>query len=168
MSEETLDWMLRANAKAKGKRPDYFDDPALDRMLSMLMALVGEVSVMRERLDTVERLLEQKGSLSRGDIESYAPDRDAAFERGCLTREYIARIMRGVQQDIETIRQDEPPVELATVLRDYQFVLTSVNCAHVEGLVGKDEHVYEVVGKPHDLDLIVRAVKEAMRARPTR
>jgi CheY-like chemotaxis protein len=55
-----------------------------------------------------------------------------------------------------------------TVLRDYQFVLTSVNCAHVEALVGKDERVYEVVGKPHDLDAIVRAVKEAMRARPTR
>ncbi len=111
MSNDSIDWMLRANAKAKGKRPAYFDDPAADRMLSMLMALVGEVSVLRERLDTVERLLEVKGSLSRADIEAYAPDRDAAFERGSMTREYIARIMRGVQQDLEAMKEDEPAVE---------------------------------------------------------
>ena len=110
MSDQ-IDWMLRANAKAKGKRPQYFDDPAMDRMLSMLMALVGEVSVLRERTDTLERLLEQKGSISRSDIESNAPDREAAFERGAATREYIARIMRGVQQDLEGLKEAEPPVE---------------------------------------------------------
>jgi DNA-binding NtrC family response regulator len=54
------------------------------------------------------------------------------------------------------------------VLQDVRFVLTSMNVAHVEGLVGRDERVYEVVGKPHDLDMIVRATKEAARARPTR
>lgn len=111
MSEETIDWALRANAKAKGKRPPYFDDPVHDRMLSMLMALVGEVSVLRERLDTVERLLEQGKALRRADIETYTPDRDAAFERGCRTREYVARIMRGVQQDLQAIAADEPPVD---------------------------------------------------------
>ena len=55
-----------------------------------------------------------------------------------------------------------------TVLKGYRFVLTSVNVRHVESLVGADERVYEVVGKPHDLDAIVRAIKEAVRARPTR
>lgn len=111
MTDEWVDWMLRANAKAKGKRPAYFDDPAIDRVVSILMALVGEVSVLRERLDTVERLLEAKGSLSREDIENYVPDSEAAFERGCLTREYVARVMRGVQQEMETLAADEPPVE---------------------------------------------------------
>jgi CheY-like chemotaxis protein len=54
------------------------------------------------------------------------------------------------------------------LLKDVQFVLTSMNVAHVERLVGRDERVYEVVGTPHDLDAIVRATKEAARARPTR
>jgi len=107
-----LDWMVRANAKAKGRRPQYFDEPALDRMLSMLMALVGEVSVLRERLDTVERLLETRGSLTRADIESYVPDQDAALERGNLTREYIARIMRALQQEVEALAAaEERPIE---------------------------------------------------------
>ena len=48
------------------------------------------------------------------------------------------------------------------------FVVTTTNKAQVEKLVGRDERVYEVVGKPADLALVVRAVKEAGRARPTR
>jgi hypothetical protein len=76
-----IDWIARAGAKAKGKRPQYFDDPATDRILSIVMAVAGEVAVLRERLDTVERLLEAKGSISRADIEAYVPDR-----AGCSTR----------------------------------------------------------------------------------
>ena len=109
---EDIDWIARAGAKAKGKRPAYFEDPAIDRTLSIVMALVGEVSVMRERLDTVERLLDAKGTVSRADIERYAPDRQAGKERGLIIKDYIARVMRGVQQDMEALEQlAEPTVE---------------------------------------------------------
>lgn len=108
---EDLDWMLRAGARAKGRRPAYFDDPAIDRLLSIAMALVGEVSVLKDRLDTVERLLEAKGMVARGDIEDFAPDAAAGLERGAATREYIMRVMRGVQQDMEAMRADDAPVE---------------------------------------------------------
>jgi CheY-like chemotaxis protein len=53
-------------------------------------------------------------------------------------------------------------------MRDRQIVLTSVNAAQVERIAGRDHRIYEVVGKPYDLDQIVRAVKEAAHARPTR
>jgi hypothetical protein len=109
MTEE-LDWIARSGAKAKGRRPEYLDSPFEDRMLSMLMALVGEVSVLRERLDTVERLLEAKGSISRSDIETYAPDLEIGKERNRIIREYIARVMRGVQQDMEALAEIEPPI----------------------------------------------------------
>ena len=108
MSEE-LDWIGRAGAKAKGMRPQYFDDPAVDRILSIVLAVAGEVSVLRERLDTVERLLDAKGAISRADIEAYQPDRDAAYDRGLATKAYIARIMRGVQQDMEAMAGPPEP-----------------------------------------------------------
>lgn len=119
MSDE-IDWISRSGAKAKGKRPQYFEDPAIDRTLSILMALVGEVSVLRERLDTVERLLDAKGSISRADIDAYQPDRAAGRERGLLTREYIARVMRGVQQEMEALEElDTPSVEeLSKAIRE--------------------------------------------------
>ena len=47
---EGLDWIARSGARAKGKRPAYFDDPGDDQLLSILLALVGEVSVLRVTL----------------------------------------------------------------------------------------------------------------------
>ena len=111
MEPSDLDWISRAGKKAKGKRPQYFDAPENERMLSIVMALVAEVSVVRERLDTVERLLDEKGTISREDIEVFEPSRDAAFERGLKTREFIARVMRGVQQSLESMQENEPDLE---------------------------------------------------------
>jgi hypothetical protein len=107
---EGVDWIARAGTRAKGRRPDYFDDPAIDRLLSLAMALTAEVSVLRERLDTVERLLEARGGLNRADIDAFAPDRDAGAERGEATRAFIARVMRGFQQDVEAMANPDPPV----------------------------------------------------------
>lgn len=109
MSEE-FDWVAASGRKAKGKRPEYFDDPALDRLYSVVFALAAEVSALRERQDTVERLLDENGTLSRADIERYEPDREAGEERGLATRAYVSRIMRGFQQQVEAMEADEPPV----------------------------------------------------------
>ena len=119
MSDD-IDWIARSGIKAKGKRPQYFEDPAIDRTLSIVMALVAEVSVMRERMDTIERLLDAKGTINRADIESYQPDRSTGKERGLITKAYIARVMRGVQQDLEALEElAEPSVEeLSKTLRD--------------------------------------------------
>ncbi len=113
-----VDALLLAGAKAKGKRPAYFDDPAIDRLLSVLMAVAGELAVTRERLDTLERLLEARGLLDREAIETFRPDRAAGYERGLLQRDYVARILRGVQQDMEAMAEGAPDVE--EVVRELQ------------------------------------------------
>ncbi len=56
----------------------------------------------------------------------------------------------------------------ATDFRDRQFVLTSVNVRNAEEVVKGDESVYEIVGEDKDIAEVVRAVREASRARPTR
>lgn len=116
---EGIDWIARSGARAKGKRPQYFDDPAIDRVLSILLAVAGEVSVLRERLDTIERLLDAKGSVSRAEIDAYQPDREAAYQRGLATKEYVARIMRGVQQDMEAMAAGDEP-SLAELSRRFR------------------------------------------------
>jgi DNA-binding response OmpR family regulator len=52
--------------------------------------------------------------------------------------------------------------------RDVQFVLTTTNVAQVRKVAHTEQQIYEIVGKPYDLDLILRAVNEALRTRPAR
>lgn len=107
---EDFDWVALSGRRAKGKRPEYFEDPALDRLYSTVFALAAEVSALRERQDTIERLLDAKGVVKREDIESYTPDRAAGEERGLATRAYVARIMRGFQQHVEAMEANDPPI----------------------------------------------------------
>lgn len=109
--DNPVDWVARAGTRAKGKRPEFFADPAVDRLTSLAMALMAEVSVLRERLDTVERLLEAKGTVRREDIASYVPDKTAGDERGLATRAFVARVLRGFQQEVEALGADDPPIE---------------------------------------------------------
>ena len=106
-----LDVNALANAKAKGKRPYFFDDPAVERVLSITMAVAGELAVTRERLDTVERLLEAGKPVSRAAIDAYRPDDDAAKQRQEWHAEYIARILRIVHQELEALQNDELNVD---------------------------------------------------------
>lgn len=107
---EEIDWVALSGRRAKGKRPEYFDDPAVDRLYSMVLTMAAEISALRERQDTLERLLEANGTLRREDIEAYEPDRAAAEERALATRAYVARIMRGFQQAAEALENPDPPI----------------------------------------------------------
>ena len=86
---------------ARGKRPRYFSDPATDRLLGILMSLIGEVSVLRDRLDSVERLIEAGGLFSREDIDQFLPDAEAEAQREETRKRYIARVMRVIQNEKE-------------------------------------------------------------------
>ena len=91
----------RLRRTARGKRPRYFSDPAIDRLLGMLMSLIGEVSVLRDRLDSVERLIEKGGLFKREDIDQFLPDAEAEAQREKTRKRYIARVMRVVQNEME-------------------------------------------------------------------
>jgi hypothetical protein len=70
-------------------------------VLAITMAVAQELAVARTRVDTLERLLEQRGVLSRTDIEAFAPTREEAAERGAWVQEYLVRVLRIVQQEGE-------------------------------------------------------------------
>lgn len=94
-----------ANAAPSGKRPVFFEDPDIDRLLAIVWAMAGELAVTRERLDTVERLLERRQLLPRSEIESYRPEPGAALERSQMQLEYIARLLRVLQQEVEAMQK---------------------------------------------------------------
>ena len=56
----------------------FFNDPALDRLLGMVMTLSAEVWVLSDRLKSIEHLLDGKGVITHADIDTYQPDAAAA------------------------------------------------------------------------------------------
>ena len=93
--------------KAKGKRPAFFDDPQIDTVMGIVMALAGEVSVLRERLDTIEHVAAAKGLFTQKDIEAYRPDDAVVTERERWRAEYLERVLRVVHQELEETDKGE-------------------------------------------------------------
>lgn len=84
----------RRKRQAKGRRPFFFDDPNVDKLLAIVTALVGEVAVLRHRLDTHERVAEARGAFSAGDIEAFAPTPEQTEAMAQWRSEYLQRVFR--------------------------------------------------------------------------
>lgn len=96
------DALAKSANKPAGKRP-YFLERDVERVLAITMAAVQELAVARERIDTLERLLEAKGVVARQEIENFRPNPEQATERGLWIQEYLNRVLRIVQQEGEAI-----------------------------------------------------------------
>lgn len=92
-----------ANAKPQGKRPAYFADPMVEQLYAMTMSMMAELATARERIDTLERLLEKAGVLAADDIDEFVPDALAGQERQQAQTELCARILRPLQQQVEAL-----------------------------------------------------------------
>lgn len=79
-----------------------------EALLQMVITLTSQVSVMRERLDTVESLLEAGGSFSRDAIEHFVPDTDDLARRDALRSAIVAKVMQPIAAGLEAdIAQQE-------------------------------------------------------------
>ena len=72
------------------QEPTYFADPAIDRVMGVVLAMATELYVTRDRLQELENLLVKSGHLDRAQLDA-APADDAArrknaedFVRGLL------------------------------------------------------------------------------------
>jgi hypothetical protein len=110
--------IFMAGDKSKGARPYFFEDPAVERVLNIAMAVATEVAVVRERMDTIERLLESKGVLFQSEIENFVPTDEQAEERQLWHARFAARIMRIVQQEVDAIAKPENNVPMRKIADD--------------------------------------------------
>ena len=93
--------------------------------------------------------------------------------------------VRNSRLDIEMfMRQHEPDVVVYDVAPPYEenwrlfehvctlpamqgtaFVITTTNVKHVRAIAGPDHQLLEIIGKPYDLDQVVKAVEERLAGR---
>lgn len=87
--------------KAKGARPYFFSDHSQDKLLAMIMGLTGELSVLMDRCDSMERLLVEKGVLAKGAIDSFTANAEVREERDERREMVLANVMRILLEDLE-------------------------------------------------------------------
>ena len=117
---------VRLPRVSKGKRPQFFDDPAIDQMMTFIIELSAEVSVVYDRLDTVERLLDTKGTISRADIEAYrAPDAVEA-ERMARRDAYLKRVFRMHQNTAPTKPEPQSSLSSKVMLAVLPLIVTDL------------------------------------------
>ena len=79
-----------------GDEQSYFQDPAIDRVLGMVFTLAAEVQVLRDRLQSIEYLLDAKGTIRRADIDGFAPTERQSDELARDRREFVTTFMASV------------------------------------------------------------------------
>ena len=85
---------------AKGRTPQFHDDRAIDQLMAMVTALTAEVSILRERVDTHERLAERHRLYNRDEVERYVADPAAAAERGAQRQRLLHKVYRVLKEDL--------------------------------------------------------------------
>jgi hypothetical protein len=78
--------------EARGKRPQFYEVQGLDHAMSMILVLANELMVVRDRLDTVERVAEGKGLILDRDIEAYVPDQQVLDQREQRRQDFLGRL----------------------------------------------------------------------------
>ena len=80
--------------RVKGKKSVFFEDPAVDQVMTFFIELMTEVSVLRDRLDTVEALLQDNTVLTREAIDAYVHDESGEQRRAAARKAMLERVMR--------------------------------------------------------------------------
>ena len=86
---------------AKGKKPIYLDERSIDNLMAMIMTLTQEISVLRDRLDTIEKLLVNKKAITLKDIETFEPDDDLIKERKDRRQMLLKRVLLPINKELE-------------------------------------------------------------------
>ena len=87
------------NRSAKGKRPHFYETPALDQMMSMIMVLAGEVSVLTDHVDSIERVATINGLDLKAGIAGLALDQAALEEREARRQALLGRMFSLMRKD---------------------------------------------------------------------
>jgi hypothetical protein len=88
----------------------FFPDPNVDRVLGVVMELAAEVYVLRDRLHTLEGLLERAGTLDRSELSTHPATEVERAQRLAARDALITRLLAPMTAEFES---PAPPFEPA-------------------------------------------------------
>jgi hypothetical protein len=84
---------------SRAKRPAFFNDAATDQIVSMMLELMSELWVVKERVFTLEKVLSTNGLNVAEEIEAceLGDDEKAGLEK--VRQQFVNSILRALEAD---------------------------------------------------------------------
>jgi hypothetical protein len=84
----------------RGGRPFFFEDPAVDKVLNMVVTLAAEVWALRERIAAVEAVGVRRGSFAAGEIDAFEFDAEAEQRLAAIRQEFVGNLFRVLGEQV--------------------------------------------------------------------
>jgi hypothetical protein len=89
----------------RGPTKVFADDPNVDRLFAMVLALGAEISKVDEKLDTVLRLLDSKGLVAAAEVPNFEPDAEQQAARDAVRRMFIETLLAPFQAAADALER---------------------------------------------------------------
>lgn len=90
---------------AKGKRATFHATDGVDELFAIAVALTAEISVLGERLQTLERVLEKSSRIPRQAVEKYKLSSSESADRVAWREGLIERVFQVLEVAVAQRRQ---------------------------------------------------------------
>ena len=94
---------------SKGERPYFLDDKDVEKVMNMVLALTGELSVVYSRLYALEKVLEKHKLVGCDEVAQYKVTDEDATKLDAWRNELINIVLRPIHAEME--RNAEPEKE---------------------------------------------------------
>ena len=74
-------------------KKSWLGDPILDKMFQVVIRLAGELYVTKDRLTTLETIIEEKGLLDISEIETYSKNAENNEKINEQRDEFVANLL---------------------------------------------------------------------------
>ena len=93
-TEKRVNFLIKDPARVK---PDFIANPNIDKLISVVMRLAMENSVLKDRIVRQEELLILKGFLTVEDIDGYEPDQETSLASQAESFDLIRSIINDLE-----------------------------------------------------------------------
>jgi len=83
----------------QASRPTYFEDPEKDRLIELVLELAEEICVLRDRLDSCQRLAASGQGCTSAELDNFQPDDELLEQRLQRHTRFYEGVMKKMGHD---------------------------------------------------------------------
>ena len=91
--------MTQISMNPRSRRPSFFNESAVDQIVTMMLEMMTELWVVKQRVFTLEKVLGEAGIPATGKIETCELSEEEVAELEAARRKFVETIMRSLEHD---------------------------------------------------------------------